>query len=296
MFFNVKLPDTPVTASTPTDATSGPFHAVAARRFHPVFVRELALHDNLQPRLAKRTGEDGGSKMLEKPSPMCDDRMYYGVISVPDSLFRYGQCGQAIAEYEAIQADRRRNSNGTTTEVPIKYDYVYALRPDIWMHGSVMLPHEIANNTLYTNMSPTGITAPFRQWYALAFPDDANNSAAVPDSGDKLLAGGREAFNVAMRAYTSVDTCDPYRFIAHLGPEMTLLRWMQVNKVGVDVMEKVAVSVARMSHVECFVVDALPESRVTEAWRTEARDMCVRASGLVGREREEDGEREANRE
>lgn len=271
IFVNMKPRDNPLqNGRGDTNANRTVLHKILLSLIKPVAVNEPAHDDNMIPEHATMTEEE--SNMFNKPS-FCNDSRYYGVIGRPQILFRFHQCSQLIEAYE--------RNNG------VHYDYLYMLRPDIWINGTVYMPELLRkrNNTVFTNMSPRLVTESFRYWYSIAFPN-VDIEKTIPYSGDFLLAGARKVMNLALRAHTSVDTCDPYQFMGHLGPEMTLLRWMLKHNKSVD-SEPIPICIARSNGPECFLFRTF--SKISQAKADEMYQQCMDTQNELSRQPEKLG-------
>lgn len=271
IFVNLKSHDNPLNVGRgATNANHTVLKSILASVVKPVVEHHLALDDNMIPEHA--TPVEDNTHLFNKPS-FCNGTEYYGVIARPQILYRFHQCMRLIEQYEV--------------DYSVKYPFVYMLRPDIWINGSVYLPDFLGKrenrNTLFTNMSPRGISEPFRYWYSLAFPK-VDIDKTIPFSGDFLIAGTRNVIDIATKAHTSVDTCDPYQFQGHLGPEMNLLRWMLKNNVSVD-SEPIPICVARGTGPECFLFETFP--KLNEAKAMEMADNCRLKEVELGRQQEE---------
>lgn len=210
VFFNVKTRDNNITQGGPTDANETLFRQIASKYFDPVVVNELAFDDDFIPNNA--TVADKFS--FHKPSFCHPDD--YNVIGKPHSLYRFHQCSRLISAHE-----QERN---------VSYPYVYAIRPDLWINGTIYLPRQLRRNgnTLFTDMSPVDPPGDIAEMYRKTL-----RRRKVPYSTDHMMAGTRRVMDVAMNAHSSVDTCDVYKFNRHLPQEMTLLRWMIVHHMEV---------------------------------------------------------------
>lgn len=270
VFVNMKPRDNPLqNGRGETNADRIVLHKILSSLIKPVAVNEPSHDDNMIPKYAMLAEDD--SNLFKKPS-FCNDSRYYGVIGRPHILFRFHQCAQMIERYE-------------DDHVGIHYDYIYMLRPDIWINGTIYMPDVLRRrkDTVFTNMSPRIVTEAFRYWYSVAFPD-VNIEKTIPYSGDFVIAGSREIMNLALMAHTSVDTCDPYQFMGHLGPEMTLLRWMLKHNKSVD-SEPIPICIARVNGPECFLFRTF--SKVSQARADEMYQWCMDRQLELGRQREE---------
>lgn len=271
VFVNIKPRDNPLqNGRGETNADRAVLHTILSLLIKPVAVNEPGHDDNMIPKYATMAEDE--SNLFNKPS-FCNDSRYYGVIGRPQILFRFHQCAQLIEQYE-------RNHG-------LHYDYLYMLRPDIWINGTIYMPDLLRkrNNTVFTNMSPRIVTESFRYWYSVAFPD-VDIEKTIPYSGDFLMAGARDIMDLALKAHRSVDTCDPYQFMGHLGPEMTLLRWMLKHNKLVD-SEPIPICIARATGPECFLFRTF--SKISQAKADEMYQQCKDMQFEFGRQREQLG-------
>lgn len=159
------------------------------------------------------------SGLLSKPTYCTSSKTRFDSCSIPFSLHFHSQCRTRINEYE--------HSTG------LKYDYVYWIRPDIFIFENIIMPKSLKKGIIYTNRAPNASTSGFREWWNMTTTTTSSKASRrrfqLDSISDQVLAARREEADLAMQAVKTLRDCNFYNAHGLRNAQAQLAYWLLTN-------------------------------------------------------------------